>query len=275
MKHIRILSPAGAIDHDYIIQAKNRLKSWGFHVSLSANAFGEHGRFSGTAQERLSDLNDAFADESVDIILCARGGYGLQQIVDKIALPTRPKDQWPLVVGFSDITALHSLMSLHGVPSLHASMCKALATLPDESEALQLLHQALDGDWVMEMPIAKGKKIIGGNLSVLYGLQGTPYSLNAIIDQCEEAPVLLIEDICERHYHVDRMLNNLRMSGVLGRLGGVIIGQFTDCDNDPRMQCTLQDSIREILADYDYPIIWDAPYGHIDENRPIMLSQTM
>jgi muramoyltetrapeptide carboxypeptidase len=275
MKHIRILSPAGAIDHDYIIQAKNRLKSWGFHVSLSANAFGKHGRFSGTAQERLSDLNDAFADESVDIILCARGGYGLQQIVDKIVLPTRPKDQWPLVVGFSDITALHSLMSLHGVPSLHASMCKALATLPDESEALQLLHQALDGDWVMEMPIAKGKKIIGGNLSVLYGLQGTPYSLNAIIDQCEEAPVLLIEDICERHYHVDRMLNNLRMSGVLGRLGGVIIGQFTDCDNDPRMQCTLQDSIREILADYDYPIIWDAPYGHIDENRPIMLSQTM
>lgn len=275
MKHIRILSPAGAIDHDYIIQAKNRLKSWGFYVSLSANAFGEHGRFSGTAQERLSDLNDAFADESVDIILCARGGYGLQQIVDKIVLPTRPKDQWPLVVGFSDITALHSLMSLHGVPSLHASMCKALATLPDESEALQLLHQALDGDWVMEMPIAKGKKIIGGNLSVLYGLQGTPYSLNAIIDQCEEAPVLLIEDICERHYHVDRMLNNLRMSGVLGRLGGVIIGQFTDCDNDPRMQCTLQDSIREILADYDYPIIWDAPYGHIDENRPIMLSQTM
>lgn len=274
MKHIRILSPAGAIDHDYIVQAKNRLKSWGFHVSLSANAFGEHGRFSGTAQERLSDLNDAFADESVDIILCARGGYGLQQIVDKIVLPTRPKDQWPLVVGFSDITALHSLMSLHGVPSLHASMCKALATLPDESEALQLLHQALDGDWVMEMPIAKGKKIIGGNLSVLYGLQGTPYSLNAIIDQCEEAPVLLIEDICERHYHVDRMLNNLRMSGVLGRLGGVIIGQFTDCDNDPRMQCTLQDSIREILADYDYPIIWDAPYGHIDENRPIMLSQT-
>lgn len=274
MKHIRILSPAGAIDHDYIIQAKNRLKSWGFYVSLSANAFGEHGRFSGTAQERLSDLNDAFADESVDIILCARGGYGLQQIVDKIVLPTRPKDQWPLVVGFSDITALHSLMSLYGVPSLHASMCKALATLPDESEALQLLHQALDGDWVMEMPIAKGKKIIGGNLSVLYGLQGTPYSLNAIIDQCEEAPVLLIEDICERHYHVDRMLNNLRMSGVLGRLGGVIIGQFTDCDNDPRMQCTLQDSIREILADYDYPIIWDAPYGHIDENRPIMLSQT-
>lgn len=274
MKHIRILSPAGGIDHYYIIQAKNRLRSWGFHVSLSANAFGEHGRFSGTAQERLSDLNDAFADESVDIILCARGGYGLQQIVDKIVLPTRPKDQWPLVVGFSDITALHSLMSLHGVPSLHASMCKALATLPDESEALQLLHQALDGDWVMEMPIAKGKKIIGGNLSVLYGLQGTPYSLNAIIDQCEEAPVLLIEDICERHYHVDRMLNNLRMSGVLGRLGGVIIGQFTDCDNDPRMQCTLQDSIREILADYDYPIIWDAPYGHIDENRPIMLSQT-
>lgn len=274
MKHIRILSPAGAIEHDYIILAKNRLEAWGFCVSLSSHAFGEHGRFSGTPQDRLNDLNEAFADESVDIILCARGGYGLQQIVDKIILPTRPKDQWPLVVGFSDITALHALMSLNGVPSLHASMCKALATLPDESEALYLLHQALDGKYVSELPVAKGKKIIGGNLSVLYGLQGTPYSLNAIIDQCAEPPILLIEDICERHYHVDRMLNNLRMSGVLDRLAGVIVGQFTDCIDDPKMSCTLQDSIRDILADYDFPIVWNAPYGHIDENRPIMFSQT-
>ena len=163
-------------------------------------------------------------------------------------------------------------MSLHGVPSLHASMCKALATLPEDSPALQATKMALQGTHKSAIPAFPGKSIIGGNLSVLYGLQGTPYSLNAIMDQCEEAPVLLIEDIGERHYHIDRMLNNLRMSGVLARLSGVIVGQFTECDDDSKMGCTLQETIRQVFADYDYPIVFDAPYGHVDDNMPIFLS---
>lgn len=272
MKHIRIISPSGAIEPAYVTGAQQRLENWGFRVSIGKHAFGQQGRFSGTAAERLADINEAFADPEIDIILCSRGGYGLQQIIDQIELPTRPKTEWPLVVGFSDITELHALMSLHGVPSLHASMCKALATLPEESPALQATREALQGEYKNAISIFQGKKIIGGNLSVLYGLQGTPYSLNAIIDTCEEPPVLLIEDICERHYHIDRMLNNLRMSGVLARLGGVIVGQFTDCDDDPKMGCSLQDTIRHIFADYDYPVIWDAPYGHMDDNMPIFLS---
>ena len=270
MKHIRIISPSGAIEPEYIRLAQTRLESWGFRVSVGAYASSQCGRFAGTLSERLSDLDDAFADSDVDIILCSRGGYGLQQIVDKVKLPERPKSEWPLLVGFSDVTALHSLMSLHGVPSLHASMCKALATLPEESPALQAMKAALQGHYE---PALRGKKVIGGNLSVLYGLQGTSYSLDVVIDRCDEAPVLLIEDIGERHYHVDRMLNNLRMSGVLGRLSGVIVGQFTDCGDDPKMGCTLQETIRSILADYDYPVVWDAPYGHVDENMPIFLSR--
>ncbi len=270
MKHIRLLSPSGAIEHTYITQAKSRLESWGFRVSVASHAFEAFGRFAGTLDERLADLNDAFADCSVDIILCSRGGYGLQQIIDKIVLPDRPISQWPLVVGFSDITALHALLSLHGVPSLHASMCKALAILPDDAPALILLREALEGKACQS--VFCGKKIIGGNLSVLYGLQGTPYSLNAIIDQCAEPPVLLIEDIGERHYHIDRMLNNLRLSGVLSRLSGVIVGQFTDCDDDPQMGCTLRETLEHYLYQYNYPVVWDAPYGHEDDNRPIMLS---
>ena len=272
MKHIRIISPSGAIEPAYITQAQQRLESWGFRVSIGRHALGQDGRFAGTAAERLADINEALADPEIDIILCSRGGYGLQQIIDQIELPTRAKEEWPLLVGFSDITELHALMSLNGVPSLHASMCKALATLPEESPALQATREALQGEYKNAISIFQGKKIIGGNLSVLYGLQGTPYSLNAIIDTCEEPPVLLIEDIAERHYHIDRMLNNLRMSGVLARLGGVIVGQFTDCDDDPKMGCSLQDTIRHIFADYDYPVIWDAPYGHMDDNMPIFLS---
>jgi muramoyltetrapeptide carboxypeptidase len=254
-------------------------------VSVGKHAYGVCGRFAGTAEERLEDLNAAFADASVDVILCSRGGYGLQQIVDKIVLPTRPKSTWPLVVGFSDITALHAVMSLHGVPSLHASMCKALATLDEESPVLGMMREALekgksfqnfnssrlDGYETIKEQL-RGRRVIGGNLSVLYGLQGTPYSLHAIIDQCAEAPVLLIEDISERHYHVDRMLNNLRLSGVFDRLGGVIVGQFTDCDDDPKMGTTLRGTIINTLAKYDYPTVMDAPIGHVDGNYPIVLS---
>lgn len=275
MKHIRIVSPSGAIAPEYITLAKERLERWGHRVSISAHAMGQFGRFSGTEMERLADLNEAFADVSVDVILCSRGGYGLQQIVDKINLPMRPKSEWPLVVGFSDITVLHSLMSLHGVPSLHAPMCKALATLPENDASLLQLRMALEQGREYRNPVGlafEGKKIIGGNLSVLYGLQGTPYSLDAIISQCEEAPVLLIEDICERHYHVDRMLNNLRLSGVLDRLGGVIVGQFTDCNDDEKMGCTLRETIIGILSKYNYPVINDAPFGHVDANHPIVLS---
>ena len=267
MKHICIISPSGAIEPELVHQAQQRLESWGFRVSISPHALGKYGRFSGTPEERLVDINQAFADPSVDIILCSRGGYGLQQIVDQIVLPQRPKSQWPLVVGFSDITILHALMSLHGVPSLHASMCSALATLPDDAPALHQLRQAL----MNELP-KPAQTIIGGNLSVLYGLQDTPYSLHRIIDNCAEPPVLLIEDIAERHYHVDRMLNNLRLSGVLARLGGVIVGQFTDCNDDSQMNCMLLENIQQILAEYTYPVTYNAPYGHVDDNLPIWLS---
>jgi hypothetical protein len=144
MKHIRIISPAGVIEPNYVTKAKDRLESWGFHVSLGTHVFDQYGRFAGTVEKRLEDINAAFADATVDIILCSRGGYGLQQIVDKIVLPTRPKEKWPLVVGFSDVTILHALMSVNGVPSLHASMCKALASLADEDDALVRLRKALD-----------------------------------------------------------------------------------------------------------------------------------
>ena len=111
MKHIRIISPASAIDAQWINRAKARLEQWGFSVSVGEHAYGNIGRFSATDEQRVADLNQALADPTVDIILCSRGGYGLQRIIDQIELPMRPKSQWPLVVGFSDITALHSLPS--------------------------------------------------------------------------------------------------------------------------------------------------------------------
>jgi len=288
MKHIRILSPASAIDLQWINQAKVRLEQWGFCVSVAAHAYGHLGRFSATDEERLSDLNAAFADPTIDIILCSRGGYGLQRILDRIVLPNRPKEQWPLLVGFSDVTALHALLSLHGVPSLHANMCKDISLLPDDDTSLlgerNLL--TLSPHSILPFPLspfikplsplnrsgeAKGP-LIGGNLSVLYGLQGTPYGLNNIINQCSEPPILFIEDICERHYHIDRMLHNLRMSGVFERISGLLVGQFTDCADDSSMGCTLMESIRQVVEPYAFPVLFDYPAGHIASNYPLLLS---
>lgn len=272
MKHIRIISPSGVIKPELILGAQKRLEKWGYQVSIGQHAMNQHGRFAGTPAERLADINQALADTSVDIILCSRGGYGLQQILDQIQLPTRPKTEWPLIIGYSDITELHCLMALHGVKSLHMSMCKDLSELADNDPTLLAMQEALattaSNQTIQE--IANNTAIIGGNLSVLYGLQGTPWELNKIIDQMNCAPILLIEDIAERHYHIDRMINNLKMSGVLARISGLMIGHFTDCSTDELMKCSIEETILQAVKEYNYPVI-KVEVGHEMPNLPVLL----
>ena len=210
-KHIRILSPSGAVDTAYIDMASARLREWGFCVSEGQHARSKAGRFAGTDQERLADLHEALRDPSVDWILCSRGGYGLQRIIDQVGEITKP------IIGFSDITCLHLLAARQGVPSLHAMMCKHIATMDEEGTPIDYFKKALgvgtSSDMIVynvephalnRMSIAEGR-LIGGNLSVLYGLQGTPYGLGAILPALEKKPLLFIEDIAERHYHIDRI----------------------------------------------------------------------
>lgn len=282
MESILIISPSGTIHPDYIDGAAERLRSWGYKVTVAPHALGEHGRFSGTDRERLYDINDALQAPSVDAILCARGGYGLQRILDQIDLVSLNITRSTLI-GFSDITALHELFALHSpLSTLHGLMCKHIATLPEDSLALQLFRRALACEPITytipahplnRLGQAKGT-LVGGNLSVLYGLQGTPYDLNHVIDAHPDGVILFIEDIGERHYHIDRMMNNLRMSGVLARIKGLIVGQFTDCEDDPLIGCTVYDTIAQNMASYDYPVLFDFPAGHVEDNRPLYLNHT-
>ena len=271
MKHIRIISPSGAIDTTYIDGASARLRAWGYKVSEGAHARDTWGRFAGTDEDRLTDLIEALQDPSVDVILCSRGGYGLQRIIDRVPAITKP------IIGFSDITALHQLSAISGQPALHGIMCKHIATLPEDSEPLQALRRALQGE-ALEYTFPAhslnraGKAegiLIGGNLSVLYGLQGTPYGLMLVMKNSK--PILLIEDIAERHYHIDRMMRNLRMSGVLANISGLIVGQFSDCEDDTLMNQTVYETIKEVVADYNYPVLFDAPVGHVAHNLPLWL----
>ena len=271
--HIRIISPSGAIDPLYIDQAATRLRAWGFKVSVGAHARDAWGRFAGTDEDRLADLAEAMADPEVDLVLCSRGGYGLQRIIDRVPPVTKP------VLGFSDITALHQAAGLTAQPTLHSIMCKHIATLPEDSEPLLALRRALAGETLeyrfpshpLNRPGDVSAPLIGGNLSVLYGLQGTPFSLPCGVKRGGVSPVLLIEDIAERHYHIDRMMRNLRLSGVLANISGLIVGQFSDCEDDPSMHASVYETIKEAVADYDYPLIFNAPVGHVEQNLPLWL----
>ena len=274
VKHIRIISPSGAIDPSYIDGASARLRAWGFAVSEGKHVRSSWGRFAGTDEERLSDLIEALNDPTVDIILCSRGGYGLQRIIDRVPTITKP------IIGFSDITELHQLSAISNQFSVHGIMCKHIATLPEDSEPIVSLRKLLAGEaleyrWAahpLNNPGHACAPVVGGNLSVLYGLQATPWGLQQSAFRIQ-FPILLIEDIGERHYHIDRMMRNLRMSGVLAHLSGLVVGQFSDCEDDPLMQQSVYETIKEVVADYDYPVLFNAPIGHVAHNLPLWLNR--
>ena len=214
MKHLRIISPSGTIAPSFIDGAVARLRAWGYKVSVGAHACDAWGRFAGTDEDRLADITEALQDPSVDMILCSRGGYGLQRIIDRVPPVTKP------IIGFSDITALHQASAISNQQSVHGLMCKHIATLPEDSEPIIALRKALAGEplaysWAAHPLNREGEAegiLIGGNLSVLYGLQGTQYGLASILDighwTLDKKAILLIEDIGERHYHIDRMMRN-------------------------------------------------------------------
>ena len=273
---IKIVSPSGAIDPQYIDRATEVLRGWGYAVSVAEHARGKVGRFAASDDERVADLADALADPAVDMILCARGGYGLQRIIDRIPPIHKP------IIGFSDITALHILAAQTGQATIHAMMCKGIMTLPDppykgrEEMQRALAHETLHYE-LPAHPLNRAGKIkgtlVGGNLSVLYGLQGTNFAPSLCREGWGGSPLILfIEDVGERHYHVDRMMNNLRLSGVLAKISGLIVGQFSDCEDDPSMGCTVYETIRRAVEPYHYPVVFNFPAGHVEENMPLYLN---
>lgn len=269
---IRIVSPSGKIDPAYIDGAKKVLSGWGYNATEGQFARSEYGRFGGTKEQRIDDLQKAFDDPNVKAVLCSRGGYGVAQIIDKIDFTSfcnRPK--W--LIGFSDITILHNAITQKGIASVHAIMAKHLTELDGNYEPVSRLKSLLEGN-LPEYSIksvadnrngtATGK-IIGGNLSVLAGMVGTAFDLPY------EGNILFIEEIDERPYHIDRMMHNMRLSGALDKISGLVVGQFSDCDEDPQMMQSIREIILEAVKDANYPVCFDFPSGHVDYNLPLIL----
>ena len=272
MKKIEIIAPSGAIEPSLVHTAAQRLQSWGFDVRIAPHALCQYGRFAAPPADRLADLNTALRSDA-DYLLCARGGYGLAQIIDQVEVPESGS---PTIIGFSDITALHCLMGHAGRTSIHGAMCKALASDADaDSRSAEALQRLILGEplryQLSAHPLNRQGKaagcLRGGNLSILYSLQGSPYACPV-----SEGDILFIEDIGEHPYAIDRMMQNLRLSGMLSRIGGLIVGQFSDYEEDPRMPYSVYEGIRNMVEQYDYPVWFDFPSGHTDFNMPILLN---
>ncbi len=267
---IAIIAPSGVVNAGYVQQTKNLLEQWGLNVVLSKNLFAEYGRFAGTIQERLTDLQNYLDDPQIQAVFCARGGYGVVHLLENLSLEKFKKHpKW--VVGYSDITALHLLFSLSGVCSLHAPMSSHLAEEGEDESVLALknilfgtLPTYLFSGHPLNRPGSCDGFVRGGNLSVIQSLCGTPYQL------LTKDTILFIEDISEKPYHIERMMYHLKLSGVLSKISGLIVGKFTDCEEDPLMNGSIYESIMRLVSEYDYPVCFNYPVGHEKENFPLI-----
>ncbi|MGY4538930.1 muramoyltetrapeptide carboxypeptidase [Mucilaginibacter sp. UYNi724] len=256
--------------------AVNLLESWGLEVILGDTVTASFHQFAGDDATRAADLQRFIDDDSIKAIICARGGYGTIRMVDLVdfgKLATNPK--W--LVGFSDITLLHShVISNYSLPCIHGQMP---LNIPDASAySLKTLRKALFGEqlnyYLPPEPLNRmgtaGGILIGGNLSLLLAV------INSVSDMDYSGKVLFIEDVGEYLYAIDRLLRALKRAGKLKNLAGLIVGGFTDLkDNDIPFGQSLPEIVNDVVAEYDYPVCFNFPAGHISNNCSLVLGKAI
>jgi len=268
---IGIISTARKITIEELSPALKTLESWGLKVILGINLFQENDQFSGNVEQRTADLQCMIDDNSIKAILCARGGYGTVQIIDAINFNNlKNNSKW--IVGYSDVTVLHSHLNNLGIASLHATM--PINFESNTSESLLSLKNSIFGNLnSIECKAHSLNKfgkiegdIVGGNLSILYSLLGSKSDIDTV------GKILFIEDLDEYLYHVDRMMMNLKRNGMLTELKGLIVGGMSDMnDNSIPFGKTAEQIILEYTKDYDFPICFGFPAGHLTDNRCLRL----
>jgi len=267
---IGITCPAGFMTREKALTCIETLQEWGYRVRTGRTLGGDSDNyFSGTDQQRLDDLHAMLNDPAVDAILCGRGGYGLSRIIDRIDFSRfLQKPKW--IIGFSDITVLHThLFTIHKIASLHAPMAGAFNDGGVLTAGVQSLRRVLAGDPVSyscpphpsNRSGTAGGPLVGGNLSLLAHLVGS------VSDIDTNGKILFLEDVGEYFYNVDRMLRQLKRSGKLDRLAGLVIGGFTEMKDTMRpFGATVEEIIRDVVCEYDYPVCYGFPISHGMDN---------
>lgn len=249
------------------------LEGWGLNVKIGKTIGLDYYQLAGTDDQRAADFQEQLDDPNVKAIWCVRGGYGTVKIIDKLDF-TKLKKTPKWIIGFSDVTVLHSHLNRMGIESIHGTMPVAIPRATDEAKnslcaALfnDELQYTLDCDALNHNGKAKGE-LVGGNLSILYSLLGSESAID-----CNDK-ILFIEDLDEYLYHVDRMMMNLKRNGCLSGLKGIIVGAMTEMkDNEVPWGRNALEIIEDAVKGLNIPIIYNFPAGHIRDNRALIFGR--
>ena len=269
---IGIVAPASVINYNDMKPGISLLKKkWRLQVVEGSTLKSAYNQFSATDTARIEDIQNMLDDPSIKAIIAARGGYGCSRIVDQLNFDrfiASPK--W--IIGFSDLTVFLSKVYNLGYSSVHAPMVKSMM-LDGAEKAAESLRQILFGEFpeygIESHPLnrqgAVTGEIVGGNLCLLAHMIGSPTDIDT------NGKILFIEDVGEYYYNLDRMLIQLKRSGKLSKLAGLVVGQFTDMkDNaNPTFGKNVYEIVREHVSEYDYPVCFNFPVGHVADNRAI------
>jgi muramoyltetrapeptide carboxypeptidase len=267
---IGILCPAGYMSWEKAQTCINTLQEWGYKLKIGKTLGGDSpDYFSGTDVERLNDFQQMLDDDEVKAVLCARGGYGISRIIDRVDFKAfRHHPKW--IVGYSDATFLHShIHSNYKIATLHAPMAAAFNDDGFNNEYVLSLKNALEGNKIRyECAVhefnRRGEAIgelVGGNLSLITHLTGSASDIKT------RGKILFLEDVGEYLYKVDRMFYQLKRCGKLNKLAGLIIGGFTDMkDTERPFGKAVAEIIREVVEEFDYPVCFNFPVSHGKEN---------
>ena len=272
---IAIVAPARCVTPDEMAYAIQWLREQGFVPVYDERLFAVHHIFAGTDEFRAAVFQEYLDNEEIEAIWLARGGYGGIRIIDKLDF-SRFWEHPKWIAGFSDSTVIHGKLGRLGIPSLHAPMPFYFAN--KTKEAKQSLFDALTGKPLhYELPPhplnrfgAMEGEIVGGNLSVLMGMMGSDTF------PATDGKILFVEEVDEYIYHIDRMMRALKRAGKLDRLKGLVVGGLTQIhDNTHPFGQTAEEVIAEVVKDYDYPVCFNFPAGHFDDNRAVVLGQSV
>lgn len=273
---IGITCPAGYLERNKAQKCIDTLQKWGYQV-LIGNALNSKSKnyFSATDEERANELQAMLDAPEIKAILCGRGGYGMSRIIDQLDFRQFKKNpKW--IIGFSDITLLHChLHTKYKISSIHAPMASAFND--GENKYIRSIKDVLSGTPIRysiklntwnRPGTAKGQ-LVGGNLALITHAIGTASELHT------KNKILFIEDIGEHYYQIDRMLMQLKRSGALKDLAGLIVGHFSDLKDTARpFGKSCREIIAEHVSEYDYPICFDFPVGHEKENYALKTGLT-
>ena len=273
---IGIAATARKISEAELMPAITKFREWGFQVLLSEALYAEDHQFAGTDQQRLSGFQKLLDNNTVKAIIIARGGYGTVRLIDEIDFTSFKKNpKW--IIGYSDVTVLHSHIHQNfGIETIHATMPLNFPKNNNESIALSSLYNAFTSNnieyIINRLSTEKTGEttgiLTGGNLSLLYALSGT------VSDIYTNGKILFLEDIDEYLYHIDRMILQLKRCGKLKNLAGLIVGGMTDMkDNQIPFGKNAYEIIADAVKEYDYPVCYGFPAGHMEDNRALILGR--